>query len=274
MSGVYSDPFLYPPINQLLSLLTSFGVPIGLYTNGTHALPSVVSDVLRLTHSYVVLHLPAYDAKIFSNICQCTEKQAAEALVAIDRNLSILANAARESATGSFRVTVQLHQSPELQRDDIVRLADKLCRLSTPVELRISQAIPTSATTQALFPFECPKVSPDFVEDVESIVRSSQVRIVWRLSGRRDFPVDYCRALFQHCVIRADGKVFPCCYTALPEYTPSHCMGDIRKDSFDDLTNPHRLSAFASRLVPSSICPHCSREDYRRNMRGVQKDFH
>jgi radical SAM protein with 4Fe4S-binding SPASM domain len=90
---------------------------------------------------------------------------------------------------------------------------------------------------------------------------------IWEyLDHHRNNPFDRCFAMFDTMVIRADGGVFPCCYTANPAYD-SFLLGNIVQSDFLALRNEQsRLRLFES-LDPKHACPVCSKKDYYINER-------
>ena len=69
---------------------------------------------------------------------------------------------------------------------------------------------------------------------------------------------NHCWRLWSSCVITWDGKIVPCCF----DKDAKHILGDLTKESFEQIWNGDRYQEFRAKLLKSrqeiDICKNCS----------------
>jgi radical SAM protein with 4Fe4S-binding SPASM domain len=273
VSGQHTEPLLYPDIGALIGLLSRKDALLGLYTNGTFDLGPMIADLFRHPESYVVLNLPASSVSAISKVAGITQAVASESVRAVTQNLTLMAayQKAVSSAVQRIHVNYEIIGARGFE-EEIHDLLSFLTQFDAPISVRLTCPV------TPLHQLESPNA---FVSQLKLGVSKTQSALgAWRaefdgtnltiweyFDHHRSNPFDQCFAMFDTMVVRADGGVFPCCYTANPTYD-AFVLGNIAESNYTTLRNNHsRLKLFES-LDPKRGCPVCSKKDHQINERS------
>jgi radical SAM protein with 4Fe4S-binding SPASM domain len=273
VSGQYTEPMLYPNIFELINRLSRKEALVGLYTNGTFNLEPVISDLFLHPKSYVVFNLPASNTQAISEFVGIAKNAAIESLRSIMNNLTLMAaHHSRDTSTVKrVHINCEIMETPGLS-EEIYELLSFLTQFDVPISVRLTCPV------TPLYQLRSPAAFVHQIEAGMNTVRSvldaarhefdgTNLTIVEYLVHHESNPFDKCFAMFDTMVVRSDGGVAPCCYTANRAYDEL-LLGNITQSDFSSLLNStSRLRLFES-LDPKLACPVCSKKDYEINERS------
>jgi radical SAM protein with 4Fe4S-binding SPASM domain len=273
VSGQYTEPLLYPEISGLIRLLSQTQALIGLYTNGTFDLEPVLSDLFLNPRSYIVFNLPASRVQAVAKMANIAHSVAIDSLRSITDNLALVAGHQRKVTSPFHRIHIncEIFGRPGVE-EEIHRLLTFLTQFDAPISVRLTCPV------TPLYQLESRGAFVNQLELGMNNIRSVLNDWIHKFDGTnltiREYlghhtgnSFDHCFAMFDAMVIRADGGVSPCCYTANRAYD-TFLLGNIAQSDFPTLRKSKSRLRFFESLDPKHACPICSKKDYEINERG------
>lgn len=233
------EPLLHPRFEELVSLAASKGFYTSISTNAQLIDQQMADQIINCGLNRITISLDGLTEEDYSSY-----RVGGEVNKAMDA-IAYLKQARKKSGSKKPLIIAQmlLTKETEPHYKSFYRVAKKL---------GADLAICKSMQLMSLDENSAQKYLP--IKKAFSRYKTDENGIPVPVHNKK---IKACLRLWQSAVITSDGSIVPCCYDKSPEYV----MGNMVKDSFQDVWNSYEMRAFRKQTLHSSslpsICRNC-----------------
>jgi radical SAM protein with 4Fe4S-binding SPASM domain len=269
LSGEYSEPTFYKHFKDLIALISQQGFTIGLYTNATVSLNKVLVKLRSGLKNYIVVNLPSVSESLQSITKKVHDVE--NILRRIEANFIFFSQLMKDGKISKININYEINEY-NYQIEVLLRTFEFLNKFDTNMNIKLTMpVVPQQYVGNTTHIIKMRAWISDAIERLEKtkIDRFQKLNIKFAMNTFVRNKFNHCYAMLDSIVIRCDGLVVPCCYTANKRYDFSY--GDINNQSYEQILSNRRAQfQVLSKKGPKHVCPPCSKKDYEINELGFQ----